>query len=70
MNDYEGRPTDSQVARTDVLSRELEDVVREFTNLAGEQLPSLNNALAAKNLPPINMIAEPEWQKAQDNAGE
>jgi photosystem II stability/assembly factor-like uncharacterized protein len=39
VNGYEGRPTDSQVARTDALARELEDVIHEFTTLTGTQLP-------------------------------
>src|SRR6202043_1686917 len=33
VSSYEGRPTNSQVARGDVLSRELDDVIREFTDL-------------------------------------
>jgi hypothetical protein len=36
VNGYEGRPTNSQTARADALSRELEDVIREFQSLAGK----------------------------------
>ena len=68
VNGYEGRPTDSQVARTDVLGRELEDVIGEFQKLVTPQLDSLNKQLTAKKLQPIRLIPEQEWQKAQDAA--
>jgi hypothetical protein len=58
VNGYEGRPTDSQVSRADVLARELEDVVREFRALTEKGLPGINQALAAKNLQPITVLAE------------
>jgi hypothetical protein len=61
VNGYEGRPTDSQVARADVLSHELEDVIRELTELTNGQLPSLNQALEAKRLQAIRMLPEAEW---------
>ncbi len=38
VSGYEGRPTNSQVARTDALARELEDVIKEFTTLTGTKL--------------------------------
>jgi hypothetical protein len=38
VSGYEGRPTASQVARTDALGRELEDVIKEFTTLTGVKL--------------------------------
>jgi len=58
VNAYEGRPTDSQVARADALTRELEDVVREFRALTDKALPAINQALGAKNLQPIVVPAE------------
>jgi hypothetical protein len=63
VNGYEGRPTDSQVARAEVLSRELEDVIREFANLTNQQLPAINRELQAKKLAPIKVITEQDWQK-------
>jgi photosystem II stability/assembly factor-like uncharacterized protein len=50
VNGYDGRPTTQQFARADALSRELEDVVKEFRDLA------------AKYSAPIP--GEDEWQKA------
>ena len=64
VNNYEGRPTDSQVARGGVLGRELEEVIREFTTLTTQQLPALNRQLEAKKLGAIQVISEQEWEKA------
>src|SRR5207253_5692899 len=50
VNQYEGRPTDSQVARADVIRRELDDVIREFTTLTTQQLPAINRELQSKKL--------------------
>jgi len=68
VNQFEGRPTDSQTARADALSRELDDVVREFTDLTGKQLPPLNRGLEAKKLESIRIISEEEWRKS-DTSG-
>jgi photosystem II stability/assembly factor-like uncharacterized protein len=67
VNQYDGKPTDSQVARTDVLGRELEDVINDFQKLVAGQA-QLNQQLSAKKLQPIKVIAEQDWQKAQDVA--
>ncbi len=64
VNGYDGRPTNSQVARTDALAKELDDIVREFQNLTNQQLPAINRALPAKKLGEIKVISEPEWQAA------
>jgi len=66
VNSYEGRPTDSQAARGDVLGHELEDVIHEFTDLTKRQLPDLNQALQTKKLAPIVMIAEEDWRKSHE----
>jgi hypothetical protein len=63
VNSYEGRPTDSQAARGDVLGHELEDVIHEFTDLTNRQLPEINRALQTKKLAPIAIISEEDWRK-------
>ena len=68
VNGYDGKPTDSQVARTEVLGRELEDVINEFQKLVTPQLAALNKQLSAKKLQPVQIIREADWQKAQDAA--
>jgi len=65
VNSYEGRPTDSQAARGDVLGHELEDVIHEFTDLT-RQLPDLNRALQAKKLAPIAVVSEEAWRKSHE----
>jgi hypothetical protein len=65
---YDGRPTDAQIARTDVLGRELEDVIKEFQTLTA-QLPAINAALAKQKLEPIQAIPEAEWQKQHPRGG-
>jgi len=61
VNQYEGRPTESQVARAGVLARELEDVIGEFNRLTAQQLPAINRGLQARKLAPLKVISEEEW---------
>jgi photosystem II stability/assembly factor-like uncharacterized protein len=66
VNGNDGRPTASQVTRADVLNRELEDVVREFNQLAGQRIPPINRRLSGQSLEPIIVISEQEWQKQSE----
>jgi photosystem II stability/assembly factor-like uncharacterized protein len=63
VNDYEGKPTDDQVARTKVLGKELDDVIGKFQKLTAAQLPDINSGLAKQNLPAITVPTEADWQK-------
>ncbi len=65
---WEGRPTDYQVARTDSLARELEDVVADFRKLTDKELPAINAGLKKKKLEAIRVPDEDEWKK--QHAGE
>jgi photosystem II stability/assembly factor-like uncharacterized protein len=52
---YEGKPGDYQIARIEVLRRELGDVVKEFEELLAKELPALNETLKAggkETIPP------------------
>lgn len=64
VNSYDGGPTASQIARADVLDRELADVVKEFQNLSNVRLAGINRELGKKGLVPIVAVSESEWQKA------
>jgi len=66
VNNYEGRPSDYQVKRTDSLARELEDVIRDFRTLTTKELPTLNPALRKKKLAAIEVPKEEDWQKLHD----
>lgn len=59
---YEGRPTQMQVMRTDAISRELADVVRDFDAWSARELNGLNSALVGKQLPPIKVLTRSEWE--------
>jgi photosystem II stability/assembly factor-like uncharacterized protein len=50
---YEGRPSQTQIERTDALARELADVVRDFDAWAKKELPAINAALTKKKLEPV-----------------
>ena len=52
-----------------VIPRDLDDVVREFTDLTGKQLPPLNRGLEAKKLEPLRIISEEEWRKSDTSGG-
>jgi len=69
VNSYDGRPTDAQIARTDVLGRELEDVIKEFQKLSTDQLQGINAALGKQKLDPIQVIPETDWQKQHPRGG-
>ncbi len=61
VNQYEGRPTDYQVARADSLAHELQDVIEDFTKLTAAQLPAINDGTAKQHMPPITLLNESEW---------
>jgi photosystem II stability/assembly factor-like uncharacterized protein len=63
VNGYNGRPTDSQVARAHVLGRELQDVIDEFTAMTDRQLPEINRELEKSKLEPMRVLSEPAWNK-------
>src|SRR2546426_2757699 len=69
VNGYDGRPTVSQVARTEALGRELEDVIREFNQLISGRLAEINRGLGSKRLEPIHVVSETEWQRQEEGGG-
>jgi photosystem II stability/assembly factor-like uncharacterized protein len=66
VSGYEGHPTDAQVARGEVLQRELDDVVKEFNDTTSKQLGAVNKGLSAKGQKPITVLSEGDWQKANE----
>lgn len=63
VNNYEGRPSRTQVERTDALGRELADVTREFDDWASKELPGINKTLQGKKMDPVTMLTREEWEK-------
>jgi photosystem II stability/assembly factor-like uncharacterized protein len=66
---YEGRPSQTEVERTDAIARELADVVKDFDAWAAKHLAGLNSALTRKKLAPIQLLTREQWQ-AGDVAAE
>jgi hypothetical protein len=66
VNGHEGRPSETQVTRTDALARELDDVATEFHQLTNKQLTTLNASLQKKKLEPIRVPSEDEWKKQHE----
>ncbi len=69
VNGYEGRPSDQQVARTEALTHELEDVVTNFRKRTDKDLADLNASLKKKKLEAISVLNEADWQKQHENGG-
>jgi photosystem II stability/assembly factor-like uncharacterized protein len=65
---YEGRPSQTEVERTDALSRELADVVHDFDAWTTKELQSINAALAKKKLDPITPLTREKWDAANGGA--
>jgi photosystem II stability/assembly factor-like uncharacterized protein len=60
---YEGRPSQTQVERSDALARELSDVVGDFDAWTSRELSGLNAELAGKKLEPLKTLSREEWEK-------
>ena len=64
INGYEGAPTDYQLARVDVIARELGDTAKDFDVLRSGDLVKANAALKAKGMQAITVP-----DKAPEDAG-
>jgi len=63
VNNYEGRPSQTQVDRADAIARELADVVKSFDEWAAKEMPALNSALEKGSLGRIEILSREEWEK-------
>src|SRR3989442_15099569 len=54
---YEGKPAEYQEARIGALRRELDDVQREFDQLASTEIKAVDAILRERSLPPIPTTA-------------
>ena len=63
VNNYDGRPAQTQIDRTDAITRELADVVKDFDGWVAKELPGINSALSAKHLNLIQPLRRAEWEK-------
>ena len=65
VSNYEGRPTQTQMDRSDAIARELGDVVKDFDAWVARELGGINSALGQKGLEPINVLTRAGWEKKQ-----
>ena len=63
VNNYEGRPSQTQVERADAIARELADVVKSFDDWLAKEMPSINSDLAKAKLESIVPITRADWDK-------
>ena len=67
---YEGRPTDYQVARIDSLKKELDEVAGEFDAVVTNELPAVNKTLSQKKLEAIQPMDRKAWDVANSDSEE
>ena len=67
---YEGRPTDYQVARIDSLKKELDEVAGEFDAVVTKELPVVNKTLSQKKLQAIQPMDRKAWDVANSDSEE
>ena len=61
VNGYEGRPSATQVARTDVLAHELGDIEKDFDAWFAKEMAGINADLTRKHLETITPLTRAEW---------
>ncbi len=65
INGYDGKPTESQLARLSNLQEELEAAVTRWQELSGKDLPGLNTQLSKRSLEPIVPLDFEAWRLKQ-----
>lgn len=63
VNGYEGRPTDSQRGRMELLEGELVKAEQEFSSLTGGEFKSLNTQLEGRRQEPLKLLSKEEWER-------
>ena len=63
VNGYDGRPSQMQTDRTEVIGRELGDIVHDYDAWLARELSGIDAALTAKKLDAIPVLTRAEWEK-------
>lgn len=69
VSSYPGRPSQSQVMRTEMLAAEMGQVQKDFENLARKRMEQLNQELVAANFKPISIRSKEEFLSNENTAG-
>ena len=65
VSGYEGRPSQTQIDRSDAIAHELADVVKDFDAWIARELGGINSALRQKGLEPIAVLTRAGWDKKE-----
>jgi hypothetical protein len=65
VNGYDGRPTESQTNRMNVLARDLEAAYATFGATADKGVAALNPPLQSRKLGALTRLTAEEWAKRQ-----
>jgi hypothetical protein len=65
VSSYPGRPSDSQMKRTDVLSLEMDKIENEFNDLINENLSDLNDHLLKNKLKKITIQTKEKFLQGE-----
>ena len=65
MNGYDGRPTESQTNRMNVLGRDLEAAYATFGTTADRGMTALDPSLQSKKLGALTKLTAEEWARRQ-----
>jgi photosystem II stability/assembly factor-like uncharacterized protein len=67
---YDGRPTQSQIDRTEVLKRQLEQAETDFgARSSGRDFDTLNTQLAGRGLDELVVMTREAWEQKQEGGG-
>ncbi len=68
VSGFDGRPTDSQIARAERLRAELAAQTERFAALTSDQLDELNRKHEKADLEPITLSSRDEWEAEQEGS--
>jgi len=66
VNQFEGKPTDSQLKRLAILEKELEQAALTFQSFVAKEVAAVNPQLVKQKLDPITVPSQEEWLKKQE----
>jgi photosystem II stability/assembly factor-like uncharacterized protein len=65
VNGFTGKPTQSQLDRTQVMKKQLDDAKAKFQGISAHDVPALNTALTKMKLEPVKILSKDDWDKKQ-----
>ena len=65
VNEYSGRPTQSQVESAGLLVKQLDGAGTRFKTITATEIPAVNTALQGKQMEPLKAASREDWDKKQ-----